>query len=561
MGGTIFAPEHRPGVPVARRPVLAAFLSALLPGAGQWYAGRARRGLLLLVPGILLVVTGGAYVLTAGRTRLLQLAVQPRVIWALIGLDVLLLLWRLFAVGDAFRLARAGRRRTSRWWTTPVLMTLVVVAVAAPHVVAASYGLEGISLLESVFAPEPVEAAAPEPLEAGRRPPPFPEEDLVPTEVPDPASGPGAGATGPVERSSRNLLFRPGIGDPEAVRIRPDLLRSTPSLGEMLHPEEAAALHQITILLIGGDAGPGRGGMRADSINVATFNTETGKAALFGIPRNLVRFPLPAKFGDAFVDLEKRLTPYAVRKTWTDDDHDGEPDQFRTCHCFPDQINAIYPFTRGWTDTYPDEVDPGAAALRDVLEPILGLHIDFYAVVRMSGFVRLVDALGGVRVYSRGAVDTRVSPAREGEDWIEVHIRPGWNRLNGHEALAYVRERHSTSDYVRMRRQRCLLKAVAARATPTTVLRRFRSIARAVKSSVTTDVPLDLLPTLVGYAAELDFGDIATVGFVPPEYAPERDHRGKPIPDLAAIRREVQEVLHAGADTVFPTGRESECRI
>jgi len=59
----------------------------------------------------------------------------------------------------------------------------------------------------------------------------------------------------------------------------------------------------------------------------------------------------------------------------------------------------------------------------------------------------------------------------------------------------------------------------------------------------------------------LDFCDIVTVGFIPPDYAPTENHRNQPIPDLAAIRAKVQEILDRGTDTVFETGRDTECRV
>jgi LCP family protein required for cell wall assembly len=294
---------------------------------------------------------------------------------------------------------------------------------------------------------------------------------------------------------------------------------------------------------------------------VATFDTETGKSAVFGIPRNMTHAPLPEEWSTAFVDLEKKLTPWEEKKQWTDDDGDGEPDQFEPCHCFPDQINAIYPYTRTWVETYPHEVDPGLAALRDTLQIMLGLEIDYYAMVNMSGFVRLVDALGGVRAYVTGYVQTEVSPAREGEDWIEISLSPGWQRLNGHQALAYVRERRSTSDYTRMKRQRCLLKAVASQADPVTIATRFSRISRAMASSVRTDIPLELLPSLLRRGSSLDLSDIATIGFVPPYYTPNLDYRGKPTPDLVRIHAMVRWALNADVDTEFETGRDSECRI
>ena len=208
-----------------------------------------------------------------------------------------------------------------------------------------------------------------------------------------------------------------------------------------------------------------------------------------------------------------------------------------------------------------NEPDPGMAALRDAVEIIIGLDIDFYAMVDMSGFVSAVNALGGIRVYVTGSVVGEYSPAREGEEWIEVAISPGWNYLNGHEALAYVRERRSVGDYVRMKRQRCLLKAVAARADVGTVMRRFTRLSNVLKRSVTTDIPVDLLPALIEAGATLDFEDIATVGFAPPDWVVGFDHKRHPVPDIPRIRAMVEETLTTEVDTVFATGTDSECRV
>ncbi len=543
------ARESRPA-----RPGLAAVLSGLVPGAGQWYGRRLRRGILLFTPTLILALLAlGLW--SRGRTRLIELVVQPSVLWAALAVNLLIVGWREFAVVDAFRITRNGSK--TGWFPASILV-VTIAAVAAPHVLLTAYGFEAIDSLETIFATD--EVASPLFVEdAPPRAAPFApgDTDLVVVADPALASVPKT----PTPKSLRNLVFRRGIGDPDAIAAWPDIIDDPVEAMALLPPVDTADLDRITILLAGGDGGPGRGGMRTDSINVATLDLTTGRAALFGIPRNLVQVPLRSDYDQAFNELQQRITSWDERKHWTDSDGDGVPDQFVPCHCFPDQINAIYPFTRKWTDTYPREADPGMATLRDTVELLLGIHIDFYALVNMSGFVRVVDALGGVRTYVTGPVQTEVSPAREGEDWITVDIQPGWHRLNGHEALAYVRERKHTSDYVRMRRQRCMLKAVAASADPSTIVRRFTALSRAFKTSVRTDIPLDYLPTLVSQAAALDFGDIVTVGFTPPEYAPTANYRNQPIPDIAAIRAKVQEILNADEDTVFETGRDTECRI
>jgi len=532
---------------------VASALSALVPGAGQWYTGRRVKAVLFFLPGIVLL--GALAVLAAkGRVAILSFAVRPAVIWAFLAVNAAALVWRLWALIDAYRSGDAAAV-SRRGWTTAAVFAIVLVTVA-PHALLTSYGLEAIWLLQSVFSEkhyEPVEFEAVGPNA------PFAPDDLAYEEIRDPALRPLIGV--PHVHSARNMIFWDGVGDPDAIAVLPEILGGPPpDLRTLIPTEERHDLERITILLAGGDGGPGRGGTRTDSINVATLDTTTGKAVVFGIPRNLVQVPLREDYADAFVDLEKRITPRSDPR-WVDTDGDGRVDDFVSCHCFPDQINAIYPYTRKWTETYPNERDPGMAVLRDTLELMLGLDIDYYALVNMSGFVRVVDALGGVRVYVTGRVEAEVSPAREGEEWIHVDISPGWHRLNGHEALAYVRERKSASDYVRMRRQRCMLKAVAAKADPVTVATRFPRIARAVSSSVKTNIPLDALPDLIEQVASLDFSDIATVGFGPPDYAPTGNHRGQPIPDIDAIRAEVQRLIHAGPDTTFATGRDSECRI
>jgi len=534
------------------RAAIAVFLSALVPGLGHAYAGRIRRALLFGLP-ILIAVVAVAVVATRGRVRLVELLVQPRVLWVLIALNLALLAWRLFAVVDILRITGGG----VRW---PGVLTagftfVVVLFVAAPHVVITSYGVTSIDLLETVFVADEPRAASDADVS---RPPRF-QGEAEGEELPDPALT--RVIVPPEPRSYRNLIFREGIGDPEAVAVWPDLVGG-PAVAPAFPAEDVDDVDRISILLAGGDGGPGRGGTRTDTIIVATFDTTTGKASLFSVPRNLAQFPLPEIIENGFVEYEERLAPYVYRRDWVDLDGDGvtEPPPFVSCKCFPDQINAMYPWSRTWTETYPDEVEPGMAALRDSLELMLGLHIDYYALVRMSGFVRLVNALGGVRTHVLGSVVTEVSPYVEGGDWISVELRSGWQRLNGEQALAYVRDRKSVSDYTRTKRQRCLLRSVAASADPVTVLTRFNRIADAVKGSVKTDIPLSFLPTLVSLGAELEFTDIATVGFVPPYFAPEVDHRNHPIPDQGRIQAMVQWALNADVTTEFVSGGESECR-
>ncbi len=532
------------------RPGLAAVLSALIPGAGQWYAGRPVRAAVVASPLVLLLVVS-VLAWQGGPVGILEWIVRPWVLWGLLVANLLLLMWRLFAVIDAYRLA--GVARFGRW--SLVFLGLAIVVVVAPHVIAGTYGLRGALLIDRVFVSADATDTTPITLA-----PPLPEADLVPDPVTVQTTTTVPPSTTTTEGlPAKNIIFRPGRGDPDAIKARPDIVSGGP-VAPFLPFDERVDPGRLTFLLAGGDAGPGRGGMRTDTIMVATIDLETGEAALFGIPRNMGQIPMPQRFRTAFADLERRLAAKSDPATWTDRDGDGVPDQpgVAPCNCFPEQINALYPYTRKWTRSFPDEADPGMAALREVVENMIGLHIDYYVLVDMRAFVALVEAVDGVDVYVKEALEAEVSPPAEGERWATVDVQPGMNHLSGTEALAYARARKGSSDYVRMQRQRCLLRAVAGEADPWTLLRSFPAIADAIESYVVTDVPVAFLPDLVRAAAKLDFSSIATVGFNPPYYAPERDHKGHPIPDVGRIRWKVQRVLEEGVVAQSKTG-VSEC--
>jgi LCP family protein required for cell wall assembly len=292
---------------------------------------------------------------------------------------------------------------------------------------------------------------------------------------------------------------------------------------------------------------------------VATMNLETGKAVLFSVSRDMINPPLPEAWDESFIDMQYDL---AVKQA---DEAGEEPparEGFESCECFPDRINAIWTFTSTWVRTFPWAPDPGMEALRQTLSLLLGLPIDYYVLVDMAGFVDLVDALGGLDLYVTEAMDVGFSPAREGEDPVVVTIaEPGNYHLDGHEALAFVRNRTNTNDAARMRRQRCTLRALAAEVEPVTLALRFSQIARAVRESTTTNVPLSFLPDLIEYAAALDYGDIAAVVFGYSYYAPELDFRNLPMVDPERIRRKVQTALAAVETAAGAADLAEECEV
>jgi LCP family protein required for cell wall assembly len=438
--------------------------------------------------------------------------------------------------------------------------------------VVADYSLEAIDLLETVFADDevaPVEERIEEALAEGVDPSALGPE-LATTTTAGPPTTPGDGlpvgddldALATAEPARR--LPSPTAAGAGASRL-PDELRG---LGE----EEARAIldrmalarafpfgvpdegwltdgtDRITILLAGGDAGPERWSLRTDVMIIATLDLATGKAALIGLSRDMSNIPLPPEFDQAFVDREILFAQGAGEY--------AEP--FESCRCWPDRLNGLYTFTLHWFRTFPDAPDPGMEALRRTLSLLLGIPIDYYVMVDMAGFVDLVDAIGGVEVTVNESMDVAFSPAREGEEPVAITVEPGRHLLDGHEALAYVRDRTGSNDGARMQRQRCMLRALADEMTPSTLVSRFTQIAGAIKTSTTTNIPLSAVPDLIRLATALEGEDIATLAIGWPTHTGGTDYRGLPTVSPERVRSEIAGVL-AGLQAGESFTDDSEC--
>ncbi len=517
------------------RPWIAAALSAVIPGLGHVYSRRYLRGAVWFAP-VVIMSLFGVWVLKLSFTDIVGAALDSSVLWGVFWLNILGATWRVAAAADAYRIANgsvAGVLGLAVGWA---VLALVIIT---PHLVVGSYTLDAMTLVSAVFVDD--EAVAAEPVI-----PIGTDADIVQ----DPAVTPSL--------AEFESVFDENVWDPEALAVRKQIAGDLAGVSEapFLPFSERVGDRRITVLIAGGDAGPGRGGLRTDSMIVASLHTGTGKAALFSFPRNMGSIPLPKRFQNAFVDFEKRIAPEPPPVG-----EGEEPPLWESCHCFPEQLNALYPFTRKWTRTYPDEIDPGMAALRDVLGGLMGIRIDYYVLVDMAAFVDLVDAIGGIDVNVRQPLEAEVSPPREGDPWAKVDVGVGWNHLDGPEALAYARARKGSSDYARMERQRCMLRGVAAKADPFTILRSFPAIVDAVATSVVTDVPRSFAAEFIGVAAGLDFDDIQTVGFTHAYWEPVRDHLYHPIPDVGRITSKVRRVFEGLDSGDRVSAGESECDV
>lgn len=131
----------------------------------------------------------------------------------------------------------------------------------------------------------------------------------------------------------------------------------------------------------------------------------------------------------------------------------------------------------------------GVAASIDALERLYGVRVDYYLRINFSGFVQVIDALGGVDVYSDYAFT--VQGIRE--------YQAGYNHLTGLEALAFARERYSFSngDYQRAKNQMEVIKAVIQKCASPALLLNYRSVMEGIAGSFETNMPQGQIASLV----------------------------------------------------------------
>jgi len=123
--------------PIDRRRLAAAGLSAVLPGLGQAFNRRSRLALVFLVPSLLVVAVAIVLLNVQSTARLAAWAASPAALAALLTLNLLVLAWRLVAVGQAF----LDTRRSGQTGRLGVIgLALLALAVILPHVLAYQYG-------------------------------------------------------------------------------------------------------------------------------------------------------------------------------------------------------------------------------------------------------------------------------------------------------------------------------------------------------------------------------------------------------------------------------------
>ncbi|MDQ1596690.1 MAG: polyisoprenyl-teichoic acid--peptidoglycan teichoic acid transferase, partial [Microbacteriaceae bacterium] len=261
--------------------------------------------------------------------------------------------------------------------------------------------------------------------------------------------------------------------------------------------------HRYNILLLGGDAGPDRVGLRPDSTSVLSVDAATGAATIVGIPRNMERIQ--------FAQGSPLWTAFPQGYNCGD-------------QCL---IDYLYTYADEHRSLYPDAAKSGSSAaieaMKDAAEGVTGLKIQYFGLIDMQGFADLINALGGVTIDVPQRTPWGGITAARPQGYFEV----GSQKMTGEQALWYARSRYGGNDYQRMARQRQVQEAMLTQFQPSVVLTKFQAIATAGAQVVKTDIPSGALPGFVDLADKSRKLPVTRLELVPPMFNPAQPDYNK----------------------------------
>jgi LCP family protein required for cell wall assembly len=149
---------------------------------------------------------------------------------------------------------------------------------------------------------------------------------------------------------------------------------------------------------------------------------------------------------------------------------------------------------------------------------LVGVRIDYWAVMDLGGFARTIEDVGGIDVFNSTAI------ADPGYDWLDgttpagFYLAAGKQHLNGKQALAYARSRHgpSNSDYKRAGRQQQVILALLHKMSSPSQLLKLPRLISDVGSNVETTFPANRVADYAAAAANVPSSNFTQIVLGPP---------------------------------------------
>lgn len=213
---------------------------------------------------------------------------------------------------------------------------------------------------------------------------------------------------------------------------------------------------------------------------------------------------------------------------------------------YPEKINAAY------TIGSEDGKTGGARLAAETIEKLLKIKLNGIVDVTFKGFIDVVDALGCVYIN----VDHRywhTSSELPGENYSSIHLASGYQKLCYENALAYVRYRHTDSDFVRVARQQDFIRQLREQVSLDNLLNRIEHVSKVVgKAVISTFRPEQLieLTKLIAFSQKKPLRQV--------KFKFSSDNTEIEGGDyVTASEQDIEETVHeflAGAETVKPEG-------
>jgi len=178
------------------------------------------------------------------------------------------------------------------------------------------------------------------------------------------------------------------------------------------------------------------------------------------------------------------------------------------------KINSLPTYVRnGWIKS-PDS--PYLTLVKEV-SYLVGIPINYYAVMNLNGFVTMINKVGGIDVVNPSAINDPTYATASGTV-IGFSLAAGPQHLDGDHALAYVRSRHGAgnSDWARSSRQQQVLVALLHKMAEPGELLALPGLISTLGSSVTTTFPANKVADYVAIGQDIPSGNISQVVLGPP---------------------------------------------
>jgi len=269
-------------------------------------------------------------------------------------------------------------------------------------------------------------------------------------------------------------------------------------------PEDESKGTPLNLVLIGSDDRSGEngsiggyfGGMRSDTTILMHISADRDRIELVSIPRDLMT-DIPAC---KMTNGKETVAAFA---------------QFNESFAYGAMVG--------------EDVESAAACTVATVEQMTDVYIDGYFVVDFSGFITMVDAIGGVEVCVEQEI---YSPKAN-----NLHLMPGRQELDGATALDFARARIGKglgdgSDIGRIKRQQQLLAQTVNKVLSKNLLTQQVDLYRfldAATRSLAADEEFASIPTLAGLAYSLRSIKGANITFMTPKLATYPEDRNRVI--------------------------------